>query len=95
MLLEASNSTLSQAPPVHVDEESSEDEDLHLCGACKGQFQSYTAFTSHKKTCSARKQKSRRNDASNKGSISGQSTAQSKGENREVRGVNMQQFGTL
>ena len=78
-----------------MDEESSEDEDLHLCGACKGQFQSYTAFTSHKKTCAARKQKSRRNDASNKGSISGQSTGQSQGGNREVRGVNVQKLGSL
>jgi len=42
------------------DTDSSEDEDVHLCGACKGQFQSYRVFSRHKKTCSARKQKNKK-----------------------------------
>ena len=40
--------------------ESSEDEDMHLCGACKEQFQSYREFSRHKKNCSARKQKNKK-----------------------------------
>ena len=40
--------------------DSSEDEDMHLCGACKGQFQSYRVFSRHKKTCSARRQKNKK-----------------------------------
>ena len=39
--------------------ESSEEEDVHLCGGCKKQFTSYTMFKSHKKSCSARKSKSK------------------------------------
>ena len=39
--------------------ESSEEEDVHLCGGCKKQFTSYTLFRSHKKTCPARKTKSK------------------------------------
>ena len=35
------------------DEEiSSEEDDIHLCGRCKQQFTSYSAFRKHKKTCS-------------------------------------------
>ena len=50
----------SQSPTEHnTDEESSEEEDVHLCGGCKEQFNSYTVFTKHKKTCPARKQKSK------------------------------------
>ena len=39
--------------------ESSEEEDVHLCGGCKKQFTSYTMFKSHKKSCPARKSKSK------------------------------------
>ena len=39
--------------------ESSEEEDVHLCGGCKKQFTSYTMFRSHKKSCPARKSKSK------------------------------------
>ena len=39
--------------------ESSEEEDVHLCGGCKKQFTSYTLFRSHKKTCPSRKTKSK------------------------------------
>ena len=45
------------------DQESSEDEDLHLCGACKQQFQSYKVFSKHKKTCSARRLKAKKAEA--------------------------------
>ena len=49
----------SKIPP-EDSQDSSEDEDMHLCGACKGQFQSYRVFSRHKKTCSARKQKNKK-----------------------------------
>jgi len=42
-----------------LEEDSSEDEDVHLCGGCKEQFRSYAIFTKHKKTCPARKQRSK------------------------------------
>ena len=35
--------------------ESSGEEDLHLCGACKGQFNSFTEFTRHRRSCAARR----------------------------------------
>eukprot|EP00090_Calanus_glacialis_P019336 TRINITY_DN29722_c0_g1_i1.p1 TRINITY_DN29722_c0_g1~~TRINITY_DN29722_c0_g1_i1.p1 ORF type:complete len:824 (+),score=198.98 TRINITY_DN29722_c0_g1_i1:56-2527(+) len=45
------------------EEDSSEDEDVHLCGGCKEQFRSYTIFAKHKKSCPARKQKPRHEKA--------------------------------
>ena len=54
----------SPAQPCHQspieqnqEEDSSEDEDVHLCGGCKEQFRSYAIFTKHKKVCPSRKQK--------------------------------------
>ena len=35
--------------------ESSEDEDVHMCGGCKQQFSSYSVFRKHKKSCNIRK----------------------------------------
>ena len=40
-------------------DESEEDDDVHLCGGCKQEFNSYTLFKKHKKVCQARKIKTK------------------------------------
>ena len=52
--------SLEQETTKHNDTcESSEDDDVHLCGGCRQQFRSYTVFRNHKKSCQARKSKSK------------------------------------